>query len=80
MPFSGRIRHKALVPGRYRWTLVATDAAGNRSQAEAGRLQDRQIGLELTRRHRAVTPPHAGESGAVSLPNIFRRWARGSSF
>ena len=33
MPFSGRVRHKALVPGRYRATLVATDAAGNRSQA-----------------------------------------------
>ena len=29
--FSGRIGKKALKPGRYRLTLVATDAAGNRS-------------------------------------------------
>jgi hypothetical protein len=33
LAFSGRIGRKALVPGRYRATLVATDAAGSHSQA-----------------------------------------------
>ncbi len=33
MAFSGHIGRRALVPGRYRVTLVATDAAGNHSQA-----------------------------------------------
>jgi hypothetical protein len=32
--FSGRIGERALKPGRYRATLVATDAAGNRSKAK----------------------------------------------
>jgi streptogramin lyase len=32
--FSGRIRHKALKPGSYRLTIVATDAAGNKSKAK----------------------------------------------
>jgi hypothetical protein len=32
--FSGRIGKRALKPGRYRATLVATDAAGNRSKAK----------------------------------------------
>jgi len=32
-PFSGRIGARRLAPGRYRDTLVATDAAGNRSSA-----------------------------------------------
>jgi len=32
--FSGRIGRKALKPGRYRATLRATDAAGNRSTAK----------------------------------------------
>ncbi len=30
--FSGRVRHSALRPGRYRLTAVATDAAGNHSR------------------------------------------------
>jgi hypothetical protein len=30
--FSGRIKRKALAPGRYRATLRAVDAAGNRSR------------------------------------------------
>ena len=30
-PFSGRIGGRSLRPGKYRATLVATDAAGNRS-------------------------------------------------
>jgi virginiamycin B lyase len=32
--FSGRIGHKALKPGSYRLTIVATDAAGNKSKAK----------------------------------------------
>jgi hypothetical protein len=32
-PFSGRIGHRQLAPGAYRASLVATDAAGNASQA-----------------------------------------------
>jgi hypothetical protein len=31
IPFSGRIGTRALAPGRYRATITATDAAGNRS-------------------------------------------------
>ena len=31
--FTGRIGRRALKPGRYRLTIVATDAAGNRSRA-----------------------------------------------
>jgi hypothetical protein len=31
VPFSGRLRGRALAPGRYRLTLVARDAAGQRS-------------------------------------------------
>jgi hypothetical protein len=30
--YTGRVRRKALKPGRYRATLLATDPAGNRSQ------------------------------------------------
>jgi hypothetical protein len=32
VPFSGRLRRKALAPGRYRAVLVAVDAAKNRSK------------------------------------------------
>jgi hypothetical protein len=31
VPFNGRIKRKALKPGRYRAVLRAVDAAGNRS-------------------------------------------------
>jgi hypothetical protein len=37
--FSGRIGRRALKPGRYRATLVATDAAGNRSAAKRLRFR-----------------------------------------
>jgi len=33
VPFSGRIRHKALRPGAYRAAVTAKDAAGNVSKA-----------------------------------------------
>jgi hypothetical protein len=31
-PFSGKLGHRTLRPGRYRATIVATDQAGNRSR------------------------------------------------
>ena len=37
--FSGRIGRRALRPGRYRLTVHATDAAGNRSTARAARFR-----------------------------------------
>ena len=40
--FSGRIGRKALKPGKYRATLRATDAAGNRSSAKRTPLHRRQ--------------------------------------
>ena len=40
--FSGRIGKKKLAPGKYRATLLATDAAGNRSQA-------RQVAFRVVR-------------------------------
>jgi hypothetical protein len=36
--YSGRVEKKTLVRGRYRATLVATDAAGNRSAPSHVRL------------------------------------------
>ena len=43
VPFSGRLRRRALRLGRYRAVLVATDAAGNRSRA-------RRVGFRVVRR------------------------------
>jgi hypothetical protein len=37
--FSGRIGRKSLKPGRYRATLVATDAAGNHSRTKRLRFR-----------------------------------------
>ena len=37
--FTGRIGRKALKRGRYRLTIVATDAAGNRSKAKRLRFR-----------------------------------------
>jgi hypothetical protein len=34
VPFSGRIGKKALKPASYRLSMVATDAAGNKSSAK----------------------------------------------
>jgi hypothetical protein len=43
VPFSGRLRRKALRPGRYRAVLVAVDAAKHRSRA-------RRLGFRVVRR------------------------------
>jgi hypothetical protein len=43
VPFSGRLRRKALAPGRYRAVLVATDKAKNRSKP-------RRLGFKVVRR------------------------------
>jgi hypothetical protein len=48
--FSGRIGHKALKPGSYRLTIVATDAAGNKSKAK--RIDFRVV----KRKHKAGSP------------------------
>jgi len=43
VPFSGRLRRRALHLGRHRAVLVAVDAAGNRSRP-------RRVGFKVVRR------------------------------
>ena len=61
--FRGRIAGRRLSPGRYRATLIATDATGNASEPENGRLPRRET---LSGAPNGVLDAGAGRGSATS--------------